>query len=195
MPTQNVARPSIIVSEQELVDLMSARRGAKMESITSSTEPKLKPGHPFAGLLKFSNVNVVTNADYEHSVNLQRGREGKEMDFEAQQTWGRHVDGTPFVAHKPKGATAERLYLPVHVRRANEPPVYKDAGRTVDTATVRPWLADRHAEGARQEVDNPVVYRRYLLANITSLVYGGVRYIVDHHQPAAVPPAPVEAAA
>lgn len=180
-------RVKVRVTTQELIDLMMARRGAKIETIITCTKPKLKRGHPFTDLLKVSIVNVVSGADYENSVNLQRGREGKAMDFEAQERrYGVHVENTPFVVHTPAGQTEERIYLPVHVRRSIEPPVYKDNGRTVPTEQVTPWLPSRESEGDRQEVDNPVVYRNYLLTNIIGLRYGGVEYEIIHRGPAQV---------
>ena len=51
-------------------------------------------------------------------------------------------------------------------------------GEPVDRSVIEEWLPMHKSEGARQEVERPVILRDYNLSNITSITYGGTTITV-----------------
>ena len=51
-------------------------------------------------------------------------------------------------------------------------------GAAVDRSVIEEWLPASKSEGARQEVEKPVILRDYNLANITSITYDGMTIAV-----------------
>lgn len=162
------------VSQSELMNIILERKGTTIISFTSITEPKLKKTCPFQGVRKHSYVNGMIGYNYQNSVNLQREREGKESDFQAEaRAWGERltIDGkpTPFVEHKGNH------YLTVKVERAVQKPRYFDAsGNEIPASELEPYF---YAQGqSRQELDKEVIPRDYKLESLVAIRLGGVRY-------------------
>lgn len=154
-------------SQQELRVMLEARRGTSIITFTSVTDAKLKKrGCPYQNVKKHSRVNAMVGYDYENSVNLQRGREGAETDFQAKpRQWGERISPL-FVEHKGN------LYLTVKVQRAVEKPRYFGSdGVEIDLGDLAPWLPSRRPTG--QGLESEVIHREYSLANIKSITLGG----------------------
>lgn len=174
---------SATMTRSDLVETMQGRKGAFFVTIVAETDPRLlKTGNPYAGATKVSRVNGLLNWIYENAVNNQRSRENQPLDNNGEvehftalpRKWGSRVkrnDGTvtPLVEHKGK----QYLELKVQQSLGYE---YRDAnGNVIDPANVEPFLPKRK-EGARQEVDNPVILRDYSIENIQQITLDGIVY-------------------
>jgi hypothetical protein len=166
----------------DLVNAMQTRKGAFFATIVAETDPRLlKTGNPYVGTTKISRVNGLLNWIYENAVNNQRVRENQPLDNAGEvehftalpRKWGvrvKRTDGTvtPLVEHNGKH------YLEVKVQKSLGYE-YRHNGATIDPAKVEPFLPKRK-EGARQEVDNPVILRDYALENIQQITIDGIVY-------------------
>jgi hypothetical protein len=111
--------------------------------------------------------------NYANSVNRQQGREGGEMDFEAQpRKWGTRLPHSPFVEHKGK------LYLETKVQNVYGTQYLLD-GKEVTKDEIREWLRPKPEEGARQGVENPVILRDFSLESIREIRVGGEIFTLD----------------
>lgn len=154
----------------ELKAALMERKGTSFVTIVAVTDPRMrKRDNPYAGRVqKRSSVNGVVGWIYQNSVNRERVREDLEADFEAHpRKWGERIKGTPFVEHK--GNT----YLELKVERVLSTEYLLD-GEPVDREVIAEWLPARKAEGARQEVENPIILRDYRLDSITEITFDGI---------------------
>ena len=166
----------------DLVNAMQTRKGAFFATIVAETDPRLlKTGNPYVGTTKISRVNGLLNWIYENAVNNQRVRENQPLDNAGEvehftalpRKWGvrvKRTDGTvtPLVEYNGKH------YLEVKVQKSLGYE-YRHNGATIDPAKVEPFLPKRQ-EGARQEVDSPVILRDYALENIQQITIDGIVY-------------------
>lgn len=173
------------LSRAELVEKMQNRRGAFVATIVAETVPAMrKTGNPYVGATKISRVNGLLNWIYENAVNRQRCRENTPVDangevehFEAApRKWGQRIrrdDGTvtPLVEHKGKH------YVELKVERSLGYE-YRHNGQPVDAEAIEEFLPDRK-EGARQEVENPVILRDYSIENIRQITIDGIVYEIE----------------
>lgn len=174
------------MTRDQLVETMQGRKGAFFATIVAETEPAMrKTNNPYVGATKISRVNGLLNWIYENAVNRQRIREDQPLDANGEvehftakpRKWGQRVkrnDGTvtPLVEHKGKH------YLELKVERSLGYE-YRHNGQTLDPAVVAPFLPNRE-EGARQEVDNPVILRDYSIENITQITIDGIVYEITN---------------
>jgi hypothetical protein len=79
-------------------------KGAKAVSVVTITVPLMNKrvngeANPFYDRVKKRTYrSCMIGFRYENSVNNQREREGKEVDFvAAPRKWGVHLDGTPLI--------------------------------------------------------------------------------------------------
>lgn len=182
------------ISKSDLIAMLMNKRGAEMVTVVSETEVNMtktilddttgtRIANPYYGVSKVSRFNGTLNPDYEQSVNRQRGREEKPMDFEPDAPkWGKRItraDGTltPVVVHTPKGSTEEKHYVILHPGRSLEREYIKD-GVVLDTKSVEDVIPEKK-EGARQGLDKPVVHRRYSVDSIRQISLGGVVYEIE----------------
>jgi hypothetical protein len=163
------------VSIDELRSKLLEVTGAKAVSVVMVTVPQMNKkvngeANPFYGRVqKRTYRSVVIGFRYENSVNNQRAREDKDLDFVAMpRTWGVHIDGTPLVEHR------ERYYLECKVERVIESNYLLD-GELADDEVVEPYLAKR-TQSSRQGVDKEVVLIDVNLENIEVLVMDGETY-------------------
>lgn len=173
---------SATMTRDDLVSALRDRRGAFFVTLTAETDPRMrKTGNPYVGAVKRSVVNGLLNWIYGNAVNNQRVRENQPLDAAGEvehftpepRKWGTRIiraDGTvtPLVEHKG------RFYLELKVERSLGYE-YRLGGTVIDPAVVEPFLPER-TEGARQEVDRPVILRDYSIESIQQIVLDGVVY-------------------
>jgi hypothetical protein len=173
------------MTKADLVSALMSRKGAFFGTIVAETDPRMKKtDNPFVGAMKISRVNGLFNWIYENAVNRQRVRENQPLDdagevehFDAHpRKWGvrlRREDGTvtPLVEHKGS------YYLEMKVERSLGYEYRKD-GVTLDPKAVEAYLPQRK-EGARQEVDNPVILRDYSIDSIRQITLDGIVYEIE----------------
>lgn len=168
------------VSDQQFVEFLESRKGTTILSFTSVVElqggKRIKKVNPWGDIEKVSNVVGMVGYDYEHSVQLQQNREGQApADFVAEnRQWGTRVS-KKFVEHKGE------IYVTLKIERAVDKPIYrKKDGTVLDSREVFPYLYAKK-EGERQPVDDKVIHREYKLKSLTSVMIGGVRYMIEHN--------------
>ena len=173
------------MTKTDLVEVLMSRKGAFFGTIVAETDPRMKKtDNPYVGATKISRVNGLLNWIYENAVNRQRCRENQPLDdigevehFEAHpRKWGvrlRREDGsiTPLVEHKGS------FYLELKVEKSLGYEYRKD-GVTLDPKEVEQYLPKRK-EGARQQVDNPVILRDYCIDNIKQITMDGIVYEIE----------------
>lgn len=173
------------MTKADLVSTLLTRKGAFFATIVAETDPRMrKTGNPYVGAMKLSRVNGLFNWIYGNAVNRQRVRENQPVDaageveyFEpAPRKWGtrlRRADGTvtPLVEHKGQH------YIEVKVERSLGYEYRKD-GTVIDPKAVEAFLPERK-EGARQEVDNPVILRDYAIESIRQITLDGIVYEIE----------------
>lgn len=170
------------MTKADLVSNLMSRKGAFFSTIVAETDPRMKKtGNPYVGAMKISQINGLFNWIYQNSVNRQRIKENQPLDaagevehFEpAPRKWGTRIkrtDGTvtPLVEHKGQ------YYLEMKVERSLGYEYRKD-GAVIDPKVVEAFLPERK-EGARQEVDNPVILRDYSIDSIRQITLDGIVY-------------------
>ncbi len=173
------------MTKADLVSTLLTRKGAFFATIVAETDPRMKKtGNPYVGAMKLSRVNGLFNWIYGNAVNRQRVRENQPLDpageveyFEPHaRKWGnrlRRPDGTvtPLVEHKGQH------YIEVKVERSLGYE-YRLDGTTLDPKAVEAFLPERK-EGARQEVDNPVILRDYAIESIRQITLDGIVYEIE----------------
>ena len=173
------------MTKADLVDVLMTRKGAFFSTIVAETDPRMKKtGNPFVGAMKISRVNGLFNWIYENAVNRQRIKENQPLDaagevehFDAApRKWGTRVkreDGTvtPLVEHKGQ------YYIEMKVEKSLGYEYRKD-GATLDSKAVEAFLPERK-EGARQEVENPVILRDYSIESIRQITLDGIVYEIQ----------------
>jgi hypothetical protein len=187
-PAANIA----VISEQELVDMLFAIKGAKMLSFIAATEPKMNKRHrgdktpnPYLDhIVKIARVAGMVNFDYDGGVRRRLQREGKNPDdFEGGHSW--HVpfkrDGrwTPFAAHK------KTPDVPGYVRFCCQSRVeaeYKDKRTDTEVAEedLKPFLA-KPSTYENQGLDKPLIFLVYGVGTIESVTVDGTIYIVTRN--------------
>lgn len=172
MPTTSV--PVRRITRRALINKFAAMRGAKMCTIISETEPRMrKTNNPFVGLVtKRCRLNITVGFNYQNSVNRVRTKEGGSADFTpSERKWGQKVPGTPFVMHN------DAMYVEA---KPNSSPsfveyVHRTTGEIIAKETLNEWLQEARSAAEHQGVseDNEVIVRTYSINNITDLIYEG----------------------
>ena len=194
------------ISTIDLAKMLYEQVGATFVTIIARTEVKLVGGKkcPLNGLTKTSRVNGTINWSYERAVQRQRDREQRPLDeneeveqFESEpRKWGVRLheeNGSkkrmlPLVGHPWHKSTInadelrqmppEALYLELRVGESLGHH-YTLGERVVTDEEVQPYLPVRN-EGARQQVENPVILRDYKLVNILSITMNGEEYVIQN---------------
>lgn len=162
-----------IINQKKLMELVRERPGTQIATIISKTEHALKKSWKGPKIFKVSQVNGMLGYDYENSVNLQREREGKEANFEAEsRRWGIRLDRY-FVEHKGK------YYLTIKVQGTSSPTYYDQDGNEVDRKSFQDHEYAR-SSSSRQEVEKQVIHREYSLDNIMVINMMNEKYLLQN---------------
>lgn len=150
-------------------------------SLVTSTEPKMRKGHPYAGIRKVAKHNGLVNVNYAASVARKVcaaiGFPEGTLEYTPKATWYEHVmspDGKalPLVFHRsPEKQNA--LYLQFFPRSSSFTYVLPN-GDTVKDEDVAPWL---YAKSERNEFKPAVI--TIGLDNIKQIKASGVIMTAD----------------
>ncbi len=169
-----------VLTELDLVALLSEIRGARAIGLTVETDARLrKTGNPYGPVTKVSRVNVQVNFHYDANVLKRLAAEGKDADeFKKGTSWHAPVlteDGklTPFCQNPKTG----ELYLRVQLLGRGETRYFTAEGTEVYEGELEPWLPKESAY-ANQGCDNPLEFRVYKLSGILEVRVGGDQYTV-----------------
>lgn len=167
------------ISQAELEDLFFATDKTQFVSFVSVTCPAMrKRQNPYPNAKKVSLVVGVVNWTYSKTVNRQRGREQKTMNFRAmERTWGTRIKGTPLVSYVCGAEGETRLYLEVKVERRSFLYFDSETHQRIDEELILPFLRE-HEPNSRQGVDREIILRDYRLLHIAELTIGGAQYRV-----------------
>jgi len=157
------------MTRQDFVTKLEGLRGATFATLVTNVQPDIKcpKTSGMAGRIrKRSRINCVLNHIYGNSVNYQREREGKEVDFTPNpRKWGERIRGTTLVCHKGK------TYLEVKVEKVYDTQYYLD-GQKVERDQVAEFLRER-STSSRQDLSKEVVLRDYNVDSIESVTMQG----------------------
>jgi hypothetical protein len=168
------------LTEIELVALLSDIRGAKVLSLTTETDARLKKtGNLYGKVTKVSRINVLVNFHYDAGVERRLAAEGKSLDdFKKGESW--HVpvlteDGklTPFCSNPKTG----ELYLRVQVLGRGETRYFTEEGKEVTRDQIDAWLP-KGGQYQNQGLEVPLEFRVYKLSSVLELTTDGETYTV-----------------
>lgn len=176
----------MLVSIKGLENKLRSINRTRIVSLSTETVPQMrKTDNPFVGrIVKQSYVSGIIGFRYERAVNGRRLKEAEPQtqadieavpEFEAlPRSWGQHVEGTPLVEHKGT------LYVEVAVQRSLAHQYIIDGleASADELEQLKAFLPEK-TEGARQELDKPIVVRDYKLESVRQLVMDGLTYDVS----------------
>jgi hypothetical protein len=122
----------------------------RLVSLVTETQPKMKPGCPFSGVVKVSRKRGIVNANYNTSVRRRiakhLGVALKEVEYNDGNVWYRHLttaDGQllPLVVNKKVKTPSESTehYLQFFTTRSSNE--YRLPSRdTVTAEQLKPWF-------------------------------------------------------
>jgi len=169
-----------VISQKQLIDMLSETKGATIITIVAKTEPKMKKtGNPYYDKVrKISRVNGIVNFHYDEGVKRRLEKEGKNIsDFRQGESWHEPVimndKLTPFCRHKKNG----NMYLRfMELKRIGTQ--YQDiAGNVIDENKIKPFLYERTSY-ENQGLDTPLKFLVYGLDSIMYIMIDGNTYLV-----------------
>lgn len=145
-------------------------------SILTETEPKLRKGSPFKGVLKVSRKRGMINANYNTAVRKRiaekLGVEIKQVEYENGEVWYKHLEtvdhkALPLVVNKntPENGEFYLQYYPTSSENAYRMP----NGDTVTDEQLKPWF---YKQSERAEFKPVVISIK--VSNIKRLAASGV---------------------
>jgi hypothetical protein len=143
--------------------------------VMASDHKMNKRGNDLHGRVKkLSAWGFDTNGDYARKVNLQREREGLEMDFESLPTWAEKVND---IIYRHKTET-EKLYMSVFPTSnfGSFVEYFVDGRPATDAemAIIKQFTPEK-SDSSRQGVEKTIQIRRPSLNNILLASLGGKR--------------------
>lgn len=185
------------ITQGQLVSLLLAldKKGAAPFSLTQITKqatrkapyPKfkltgLKDGNTYFG--KVSQVNGMTETDYEANVNTQRMKEEKPADFKSEKGWGEHLtksvielEGRLYLMYRP--LASRPTFAPVYV-------VAKD-DQGSDFEVISSMEVDKYKsptpEFTKQGVESKIEIRKISIDGIAAIKVGGEEYTISDLDP------------
>ena len=169
------AQKTVVLTKQAIVDLLKESKGAKIVTLITQTEPKMrKTDNPYIGkVIKVSRVNGMIGWNYSNSVNNQREREGMEADFQAKpRHWGERIEGTPLVEHKGN------YYIELKVERSLGHSYQFTDGTPLTDEQVEELqgFMPKPRKPQTQQTDKTIILRDYRLDTIMQLTMDKVAY-------------------
>jgi len=157
-------------------------RGTTAVSVLSETPVRMVKKHretkepnPFLGAVKTQKKNGLIGFDYESSVNLQAGREGKEEREAKERAWGELSESRLFVHHKGQS------YLQLKVQSVTDT-VYTLNGETISYEDIKPYLSASGPSSTQSDLDKEVVVNDIKMSNVRAITMQGETYLLDHSQ-------------
>ena len=171
------------ITTAEVSDKISAAEaeGVRPISVTLVTMPYQSKSNEFYPIYKVSQMVGKIGAGFQDEQNLHRVREDKPADYKAQSTWGKHLS-TSIIQGK------SGLYVQITASTDSmtkpAPSVYV-TGKGGAFRTLSPEEWQKHIKNqtasdvqAYQGLENAVMIRKPLIANIAGLKVGGTEYTV-----------------
>jgi len=170
-----------VVTAAEMEALIEGMvKGTTAVSILSETTVRMVKKHretgepnPFMGAVKSQKKNGLIGFDYESSVNLQAGREGKDEREAQSRTWGVLSASRLFVHHKGQS------YLQLKVQSVTDT-VYTLDGKTIDAVDIQPYLSASKPSSTQADLDKAVIINDIKMGNIKAITMMGETYVLDH---------------
>lgn len=176
------------ITKKQLIDLMSGINKSFDCEIIAETQPEhrkytqegiLNPY--YKNLIKRAKVAGIVNWIYQNEVNLQRIREGKIPDFEAEpRRWGDRLQNSPFVVYLKNRQKSPDFYLEMQIKKIKNLQYFYSEGKhksRLDYDEIAPFLVPPN-EPIKQQLDSPVILRDYNIKNIRTISFLGEVYKV-----------------
>lgn len=156
---------ALLTTPEELVEFLT-RVNHGQGTIAAVTEVRMnKRGNPFVGAVKVQLAEVKWGVDYEERVNLFRAIEFKPETFRAEGLkWG-ECDDNIVITHN------NQLYIKTIFLRNIGTPEYYFQGNRIDWSVLERYMPPYYGS-PKQNLDNEVKVRSFMLKNIVSLVIG-----------------------
>jgi len=176
MTTSTVASavPRVVVTPQELAERVAQVKASTIVGVTTLTSVKMLKKHrdtkepcPYGEITKRTVMNVMFGTDYAKGVDNRRVKEGKAADFVvAPHQWADHVDGKPAIVVNKAG---DQSYANCRVLGVQSVEYLQD-GVVVDKddLDLAGYGPKKSKEGARQNVEDAVIWRTVKLAPLCS---------------------------
>ena len=136
----------------------------------TNVEMKLT-GNPYLGAMKRQVSNVVIGSNYAASVNMQRGMEGSEMNFQASKpVWGTKIPNSCLIEHKGN------IYVEAEFLKVKETE-FSWNGESIRRESLEKYMPKEYSSKSHQGVETrEIIYRRFKLASIKEIKLNGRAY-------------------
>tara|TARA_R110000824_G_scaffold53445_6_gene147994 strand:+ start:1502 stop:1999 length:498 start_codon:yes stop_codon:yes gene_type:complete len=135
----------------------------------------LKTNNPYPNAMKLVTVSGMIGADYGNVANNQLGREGKDLDFFAQDhLWMVRAERN---LGKNKNKDDGKRYLPMKVQSASKA-VYLDNGIDV-TDAIQAFIRKTSAPKTQANLDTKVIWRTPEIASIHKARLLGAEHTIN----------------
>jgi hypothetical protein len=154
-----------VLDEKGKTEMVSITANTKLDMRKNATDGS-KQINPFWGqnIRKITSLTGVIGFNYTSAVNGRREKEGVEANFEAEAPkWGELV-AKAVKAHIVDGEM--KLYIPICCKDVISQYYADEQGNIIDKEKLQSFLPIKKDEGARQEIENVLVYRTYTITNI-----------------------------
>ena len=192
---QAVLYPAAVVTEEELKNILLARKGSAFVSFIARYDMSAKgkmnkggragvPVNPwFGNLFKISESRGSVTFNYEEGVARRLEAEGKDAsEHHKGETWHRPILNaqggyTPLCCHKDDESRVYLRYRQDGIMSSR----YEDKdGNPVEKSAVETWLPDKSGSYANQGLDNTLNMQTITLSNIVQLKLDHETYILKH---------------
>lgn len=154
-------------------ELLSVIGDNKKEIIlTTYTDPKLaKTGNPYIGIKKINVRQVAVNFNYVNDVNVQRLKEGKDLDFiPKSRTWGERLNNTCIIQHN------NQQYIECEIIKDIKKYYIDENREMIPEDQLKDFLPKKYNT---QNLENPIKINTYKLSNVKEINVDGIDYIVS----------------
>jgi hypothetical protein len=162
--------PRVTVTPDELLKRVAQVKASTIVSVVILTDVKMLKKHrdtkepcPYGEITKRTVMNVMFGTDYSNAVDNRRVKEGGTADFEvAPHQWAEHVDGKPAIVMNKAG---DQSYANCRVLNVSSVEYLQDGVPVdADSLDLDGYGPKKGKEGARQQVEDAVIWRTVKLA-------------------------------
>jgi len=172
----------MIITRNQLANNLKDMDQTVLATIRTCTVPDMKKtNNPFWGKVrKLQDMQACVGSwQYSKAVNARRKKEWEndllsddstpkpEKFVPAKRQWGERVANTPYVEHNGQ------LYVELSVIKCLRQVYLDENGNELSKELLAPFFKNNEKEGARQDLDKPVIVRDVKIDNVVSITYGG----------------------
>jgi hypothetical protein len=177
------AADAIPITTAEISDKISAAEaeGVRPISVTLVTIPQQSKTNEFYPIYKVSRMIGKIGTEYENEVNTHKVREDQPADFKTQSGWGQHISkalvtGKSGLYLMITSSTNNPIKNPSSIYVTAQGGNFRILSQAEWSKYIKPQTTN--AVQSQQGLNNAVIVRKPLVANIAGLSVGGKEYVI-----------------